>query len=270
MSSDPSGAHLRPTPIPMPSVAVREDIGRLPTPLSTLVGREHELAALAALLRDPAVRLVTLTGPGGVGKTRLALAGRRPRRSAFADGAAFVELAAVRDPELVVPAIARALRVRDPGDRRSRRRWRPSCAPKSCCWCWTTSSRWWRPARTWRSCCGPARGLTVLVTSRERLLRSAASGAARAAAGRAGPDGAAGDGRDASPCSRAARCGSSSSGRGRCGPDFALTDGERRRPSPRSAGGWTGCRWRSSWRRRGCSSSPPAALLARLERACRC
>ncbi len=109
MSSEPSGAHLRPTPIPMPSVAVREDVGRLPTPLSTLVGREREVAALAALLRDPAVRLVTLTGPGGVGKTRLALAAAAAAEHAFADGAAFVELAAVRDPDLVVPAIAQAL-----------------------------------------------------------------------------------------------------------------------------------------------------------------
>ncbi len=116
MSSEPSGAHLRPTPIPMPSVAVREDIGRLPTPLSTLVGREHELAALAALLRDPAVRLVTLTGPGGVGKTRLALAAAAAAETTFADGAAFVELAAVRDPDLVVPAVAQALRVRAPGN----------------------------------------------------------------------------------------------------------------------------------------------------------
>ena len=49
-------------------------------------------------------------------------------------------------------------------------------------------------------------------------------------------------------------------------PDFALTDAERARRWPRSAGGWTGCRWRSSWPRRGSRLLPPAALLARLER----
>ncbi len=116
MSSESSAPRPRPSPIPMPSVAAREPVGGLPMPLSTLVGRERERAALTALLRDPAVRLVTLTGPGGVGKTRLALAAAAESEDAFADGAAFVELAAVRDPDLVVPAVAQALRVRAPGN----------------------------------------------------------------------------------------------------------------------------------------------------------
>jgi excisionase family DNA binding protein len=85
----------------------------LPTPVSAFVGRDAERAALAGLLTDPAVRLVTLIGPGGIGKTRLAIAAAAFVRVRFADGAVFVPLAAVSQPRLVVPAIADALGVRD-------------------------------------------------------------------------------------------------------------------------------------------------------------
>src|SRR5262245_27986487 len=116
MSTEPPTTSPLPPPVPLRPVAVREAIGRLPTPLSTLVGREREVAAIVALLRDPAVRLATLVGPGGVGKTRLALRAAAEAAAAFADGVAFVDLAAVRDPALVAPAIAQTLRVRGPGD----------------------------------------------------------------------------------------------------------------------------------------------------------
>jgi predicted ATPase/DNA-binding CsgD family transcriptional regulator len=78
----------------------------LPTPLTPIIGREREIALAADLLVDPRVRLVTLTGPGGVGKTRLAyhLAGIA-RRGAIH----YLPLAAVRDPAHVLPAIAHAL-----------------------------------------------------------------------------------------------------------------------------------------------------------------
>jgi transcriptional regulator with XRE-family HTH domain len=81
----------------------------LPAPLTSFVGREREVAEVARLLggEPPGPRLVTLTGPGGVGKTRLALRAAAEALGRFPDGAWVAELAALADPALVPATVAR-------------------------------------------------------------------------------------------------------------------------------------------------------------------
>jgi transcriptional regulator with XRE-family HTH domain len=90
-------------------------VGAPLVPLTRLIGRARELEELTALL-DARARLVTLTGPGGVGKTRLALAAAEAVRDAFAQGALAVDLAPLSDPRLVLASIAKALGLPDTGD----------------------------------------------------------------------------------------------------------------------------------------------------------
>jgi predicted ATPase len=85
----------------------------LPASLTPLVGREDEIAAVATLIQREGARLVTLTGAGGVRKTRFALAVAGEIAAAFPDGAAFVGLAPVAEPTFVTSAIAQALSVRE-------------------------------------------------------------------------------------------------------------------------------------------------------------
>src|SRR5215470_15908010 len=85
----------------------------LPVQLTSFIGREQELTAVGHLLRHENVRLLTLTGPGGVGKTRLALQVAAELSDRFADGVFFVNLAQVRDPVLVIHAIAQTLGIRE-------------------------------------------------------------------------------------------------------------------------------------------------------------
>src|SRR3954470_13103562 len=92
-------------PVNVPSVTPirsRPVLPSVPVPLTRLIGREREVAAVARLLQEGDVRLVTLTGPGGVGKTRLALQAAIDLSEVFADGISFVSLASIHDPDLFV------------------------------------------------------------------------------------------------------------------------------------------------------------------------
>ena len=102
------GAILRQDPELTPQGRIPAVKGNLPAPLTALVGRELELAAVTGLLRRSDVRLVTLTGPGGTGKTRLALEAAWELGRALPDGAYFVDLAPLDDPTDVASAIAHA------------------------------------------------------------------------------------------------------------------------------------------------------------------
>src|SRR5215472_8236867 len=85
--------------------------GRLRGELTEFVGRRSELALVRHALGD--ARLVTLTGPGGIGKTRLALQAADTVRRTFRDGAWLAELGSLRDPALLVPELARSLGLAD-------------------------------------------------------------------------------------------------------------------------------------------------------------
>jgi len=92
---------------------VRPALPFVPTPLTRLIGREVEIEALRTILQRDDVRFVTLTGAGGTGKTRLAIAVAAEMGDAFPDGIVFVDLSPLTDPTLVVPTIATSLGVRE-------------------------------------------------------------------------------------------------------------------------------------------------------------
>jgi predicted ATPase len=113
---DAGGGPHEPLGAPTAEVFSTEPV-RPPSPLTRMVGRADELAALSKMLTSDGQRLVTVTGPGGIGKSRLAVAAARDSEPSFPDGVVFVDLAPVLDADLVITAVANAMGIRDTGER---------------------------------------------------------------------------------------------------------------------------------------------------------
>jgi predicted ATPase/class 3 adenylate cyclase len=94
-------------------IASDQQTRHFPPALTPFLGREEQISAIAQLVAAPNVHLVTLTGPGGIGKTRLAIQVGERLASSFAGGAVFVDLSSLREPAQVLPAIGRALGLRE-------------------------------------------------------------------------------------------------------------------------------------------------------------
>ena len=125
-----------------PLMTIDHGAASLPIPATAFVGRLAELEAVERYLEDPAIRLLTLTGPGGTGKTSLAIRAAGEQATRFRDGVSFVDVSAARDADGLILALGRARRRgRGRPPVRSARRWPSACASARSCWCSTTSSR---------------------------------------------------------------------------------------------------------------------------------
>src|SRR5215213_3457750 len=138
---------------PLRSLGARpHNLPRQPTPF---LGREREVEEVVQMLRDDQVRLLTLTGTGGSGKTRLALQAAAEALDAFPDGVSVVPLASLTDPALIPSAVAQALEVPEQGgdlwSRFCATTWRGS----SSFWFSTIASICWRLWPTWSRTCSP-------------------------------------------------------------------------------------------------------------------
>jgi predicted ATPase/DNA-binding SARP family transcriptional activator len=144
--------------------------GNLPTQTTTFIGRYTELAEIKRLLRfEPGCRLLNLVGPGGIGKTRLALAAAAELIDAFPDGAYLVALAPVGEAVDVVPAIADALRFQFFGDMEPKQQLLDYLGPQKLLLVVDNFEHLPEEAGLLTQILGHAPNVTILATSRERL-----------------------------------------------------------------------------------------------------
>ena len=141
----------------------------VPAPATPLVGRAAELARATDLLRSPEVRLLTLTGPGGSGKTHLALEVAAAVEREFADGACFCELAPIADPLLALSAIARALGLRESSSEQPLEQLESALRARAMLLVLDNLEQVIDVAPALARLLASCRGLKLLATSRERL-----------------------------------------------------------------------------------------------------
>ena len=115
MDDGPNRDLPRPTVPPSARPGATALRGFVPRPRTPLIGRRQDVDTVSALLRDDDIPFVTLIGPGGVGKTRVALQVATEVATDFADGVCVVELASLRDSSLVLPSISRGLGLGEDG-----------------------------------------------------------------------------------------------------------------------------------------------------------
>ena len=118
LPQEPTGeTALAPVPVGFPAPrSLTHQVHNLPVQPTSFLGREHEVDSVGDLLRRPEVRLVTLTGTGGIGKTRLAMQVAAEVSDQFTEGVFFVALAPVSDEGLVVPTIMQTLSIKEAGE----------------------------------------------------------------------------------------------------------------------------------------------------------
>jgi predicted ATPase/DNA-binding CsgD family transcriptional regulator len=144
-------------------------VHNLHAPLSAFIGRAPEVAVVTDLLRRPEVRLITLTGPGGVGKTRLANRAAAEVADTFPDGVWFVALAPISNPALVLPGIAQILGVREAKDEPLAARLETFLADQQLLLLLDNFEQVVEAAPAIANLLGACPGLKALVTSRVRL-----------------------------------------------------------------------------------------------------
>ena len=222
----------------------------LPEEPNTFIGRERELVELRQLLHR--TRALTLSGPGGIGKTRLALRLLATAAAEFPDGVWFVELADLRQPELVVSRIAAVIGITEEAGRPLLETLGDALRPRRMLLALDNCEHLLDAcAQVGRHVLASAPGLRLLNTSREPLSvagetiwRVPPLSVGRRAGGEPGAAAAPG----ARSATRRSGCSPTGPRPPSPGSPSARTTS---RPSPRSAAPWTGCRWPSNWPRRG-------------------
>ena len=153
-----------------PSLAApRRGEVRLPTPPTPFVGRERELVEVRDVLLGGDVRLLTLTGPGGIGKTRLALAVARSAASQFPGGTFFVPLASLADPAVILPTLTHTTGIGEVGDASPHERLAARFAERSTLLLLDNLEHLIEGAPALGALLADSPALTLLVTSREAL-----------------------------------------------------------------------------------------------------